>query len=99
MVNRPEWNTPITNQLLQFTSNGPTSFHVPGHRNGMVYRMLHKEDTLSAQMEQHLRMLSQIAQLDITELSHTDDLHDPQGMIAEAQQLAARLYQSEHSFF
>jgi len=99
MVNRPEWNTPIINHLLQFSLEEPTSFHVPGHGNGMVYRKLHSLNNQSTQMQQQLDVLSQIARLDVTELSHTDDLHDPQGIINEAQQLAAKLYGSEHCFF
>lgn len=99
MVNMPEWNTPIINHLLQFSLEEPTSFHVPGHRNGMVYHMLQSISAERAQLQQYIGVLSQVAQLDVTELSHTDDLHDPQGIINEAQQLAARLYNSEHCFF
>jgi len=99
MVNRPEWNTPIIKHLLQFSLEKPTSFHVPGHRNGKVYRMLHGMKAQTEQMQQLVEQLSQIAKLDVTELSHTDDLHDPQGIINEAQQLAARLYNSKHCFF
>ncbi|MFC6335134.1 aminotransferase class I/II-fold pyridoxal phosphate-dependent enzyme [Paenibacillus septentrionalis] len=95
MTNK-KWKAPLLEHLTAFAKLAPASFHVPGHRNGTVYLRLLTEHS---QLSHHFEAISQIAQLDVTELSHTDDLHDPQGVIAEAQKLAAALYESEHCFF
>lgn len=44
-------------------------------------------------------ILSDISQIDITEIDGFDDLHDPNGMLKEAQDKASALYGSEDSFF
>lgn len=43
--------------------------------------------------------LSGLYRLDITEISGFDDLHHPVSIIKEAQERAARLYHSEHTYF
>lgn len=40
-----------------------------------------------------------VYRMDITEIEGFDDLHDAKGILAKAQQFAARLYQSEETFF
>lgn len=40
-----------------------------------------------------------ILQLDVTELEGLDDLHNPTGVIQEAEHLLAKLYGSDQSFF
>lgn len=44
-------------------------------------------------------ILSDICRIDITEIDGFDDLHDPSGMLKEAQEKASALYGSEESFF
>lgn len=44
-------------------------------------------------------ILSDIFQLDITEIDDFDNLHQAQGLIRQAQERAARLYGAEESFF
>ncbi|QOS81983.1 aminotransferase class I/II-fold pyridoxal phosphate-dependent enzyme [Paenibacillus sp. JNUCC31] len=41
----------------------------------------------------------EMMRLDVTEISGTDDLHHPEGVILEAQQLAADCFGAEESFF
>ncbi|MBO0995513.1 aminotransferase class I/II-fold pyridoxal phosphate-dependent enzyme [Bacillus sp. SD088] len=77
---------PLYERLLQYKQNRPISFHVPGHKNGILY-----EGVDSA--------FAQIAQLDATELTDLDDLHAPEGVIAKAQRLLTDLYQSCQSYF
>ena len=43
--------------------------------------------------------LSELYRLDITEIDGFDDLHHPVSIIKEAQERAARLYHSEHTYF
>jgi len=80
-------NTPLYNALTQHASVNPISFHVPGHKYGIVFQ---------TQAREYYRDL---LRLDVTELSGLDDLHHPESIIAEAQQLAAELYGVEETFF
>ncbi|RCX14870.1 arginine/lysine/ornithine decarboxylase [Fontibacillus phaseoli] len=78
---------PLYEALLQYKARGDVSFHVPGHKNGMSHR-----GDLGGE-------LAQVMKIDVTEITGTDDLHHPEGVIREAQQLAADAYGAEESFF
>lgn len=79
--------TPLYDALLKHRKRGKSSFHVPGHKNGTVfYREAWKD-------------FWPLLQLDVTELNGLDDLHAPEGPIAEAEKLASQLYGSRHTFF
>lgn len=80
-------NTPILNKLVEFKDQHNARFHVPGHKGG--YSFL--GDSTSS--------FDPILGIDLTELSGLDNLHDPQGIIAEAQQLAAKCFKAEHTYF
>ncbi|MDJ0333222.1 aminotransferase class I/II-fold pyridoxal phosphate-dependent enzyme [Planococcus sp. S3-L1] len=75
---------PIVDALIQFQKRQPVSFHVPGHKHGI----------LSGLPEEIQSALS----YDLTELSDLDDLHYPQGIIQEAQLLLAEAYGAKRSF-
>lgn len=79
---------PLYEALLRYKERKDASFHVPGHKNGMSYGGgdLGKE-------------LSQVMEFDVTEITGTDDLHHPEGVIREAQLLAAETFGTEESFF
>lgn len=83
---------PLYEGLTQYVDSTQRSFHVPGHKNGLIYRdvlkHINKNDLFSSAL-----------QLDVTEISGTDDLHHPEGVIAEAQQLAAQCFGAEESHF
>lgn len=79
--------TPLYTALKGHAIKNPVSFHVPGHKYGQVFAQEALED------------FAHILQLDTTELTGLDDLHDPSGPIAEAQSLAADLYKVEKTFF
>lgn len=91
-------NIPLLNMLLKYKNTIPLSFHVPGHRNGEVLSHIQSMFETS-DYEQYFSALKKLMELDVTELSITDDLHDPQDAIEKAQQLAAHLYGVEKSFF
>ena len=76
---------PLVQALNQFKEKRPISFHVPGHKNGLL-------SGLPEEMKSAL-------QYDLTELEGLDDLHEPAGVIQEAEQRLSALYQSERSFF
>lgn len=63
----------------------PISLHVPGHKNGLLLQ--------NSTLFQHMLLL------DVTELTHLDDLHSPEGAILEAENLLANFYKVDRSFF
>ena len=92
------WHAPLLEHLIQFSKQNPMSLHVPGHRNGDVYRQL--TDLLQqTYYEELLEYMAKLAAIDVTELTHTDDLHDPETVIKEAQDATAKLYGADHSYF
>jgi arginine decarboxylase len=80
-------NAPLYEKMLSHRFQRRASFHVPGHKNG---KGLSPEASES---------LSSIMSLDYTELPTLDDLHDPTGVILEAQQLAAECFGAEQTYF
>ncbi|MFS0638405.1 aminotransferase class I/II-fold pyridoxal phosphate-dependent enzyme [Mesobacillus foraminis] len=79
--------TPLLDQLILHSNRHPISFHVPGHKYGEVF---------PAKGHEFFRPL---LQLDATELSGLDDLHSPEGVILESEELLADLYGSRKSYF
>lgn len=77
---------PLYEALKNFKESHPISYHVPGHKNGLLY------DQVNSEWEKFL-------QYDVTELSGLDDLHAPEGPIYDAQQLLCSLYGSRRSYF
>ena len=96
------YHAPLYEALLHYQESGNRSFHVPGHKNGQVYRGLsNKENTKQPGCSDVIptRAFLDMMQMDVTEISGTDDLHHPEGVILEAQQLAADCFGAEESFF
>lgn len=77
---------PLFEALCRYQHTNPVSFHVPGHKNGLLIEPLLKES-------------ASFLQYDATELSGLDDLHHAEGAIQEAQDLLADYYGSEKSYF
>lgn len=78
---------PLYNRLISHISNFPVSFHVPGHKMGKGFNPIGK------------KYYSKILKLDMTEISGLDDLHDPKGVILEAEKRAAKIFQASRTFF
>ena len=76
---------PLVEALEKFVSKRPASFHVPGHKNGLI-----------SGLPQSIR---QALTYDVTELNGLDDFHHPEESIAEAEKLLSETYNSDHSFF
>ncbi|MBT2583814.1 aminotransferase class I/II-fold pyridoxal phosphate-dependent enzyme [Planococcus sp. ISL-109] len=76
---------PIVDALVEFQRNRPTSFHVPGHKNGQL-----------SGLPQELKAA---LLYDMTELEGLDDLHAPKAAIKEAEALLAHAYGAEKSYF
>ena len=75
--------SPIYNMITNYGKSMPLPFHMPGHLMGRGLPDL----------------LKNAGMLDITEIPGADCLHNPEGVIAEAQILAARLFGAERTFF
>ncbi|MDC3414891.1 aminotransferase class I/II-fold pyridoxal phosphate-dependent enzyme [Aquibacillus sp. 3ASR75-11] len=78
---------PLYEALYQFSQGEPISFHVPGHKNGKIF---------SRQGE---ALFKHVLSLDVTELTGLDDLHEPTGVIHEAQQLSSDWFGADDTFF
>lgn len=64
---------PVYEMLEQYRHKGNISYHVPGHKNGEAYR-----STVSAESAGYL---TEVMRYDVTEITGTDDLHHPEGVI------------------
>ncbi|MGP7819484.1 aminotransferase class I/II-fold pyridoxal phosphate-dependent enzyme [Niallia sp. 01092] len=78
--------TPLYTKLAQFQQKINISFHVPGHKNGMLF---------PAYKEWGENLLH----YDLTELTGLDDLHAPTEIILHAENLLAQLYKVKSSYF
>ena len=84
MEKHPEYkNETLQETLGTYARENPARFHMPGH----------KGRGLSGFWRDELQLW------DVTELSNTDNLHAPQGAIAEAQNSMAKAYGAKASFF
>ncbi len=80
--------TPILDTLLNHAQNKVVSFHTPGHKNGAGMLPKLKDFTKK-----------NVYYLDVTVFPEVDSLHDPVSCIKQAQELAAKAYNSKHAFF
>lgn len=81
-------DAPLFEALIRHAHSGPAPFHVPGHKQRAAWSD-----------EEAGRWYGRLLSLDVTELSDTDDLHHPEGPIAEAQRLAADCFGAEETRF
>lgn len=88
MNNLQPGRAPVYEMLEQYRLKGNISYHVPGHKNGEAYRDVGEAG-----------YLGEVMRHDVTEITGTDDLHHPEGVIQEAQELAADCFGAEESFF
>ncbi|WHY77660.1 aminotransferase class I/II-fold pyridoxal phosphate-dependent enzyme [Neobacillus sp. WH10] len=82
-----QWKKPLYEALMKHVNKEPISFHVPGHKYGLI----------DQSDEDHF--FNKLLKIDATELSGLDDLHSPEGAILEAEMLLADLYHTKKSFF
>ncbi|HOQ02130.1 MAG TPA: aminotransferase class V-fold PLP-dependent enzyme [Acetivibrio clariflavus] len=77
-------NSPIYNALRKYAKSSPIPFHMPGHKIGKGIPY---------------RLLKDLHQLDMTEIPGLDNLHFPDGVIKEAQDLAAKAFGADDTSF
>lgn len=80
-------HAPLYEALVNHIKSTKWSFHVPGHKSGLLF-----EKTATS-------FFQSVLPLDVTELTGLDDLHHPEGPILEAQELLASYYNVQKSFF
>lgn len=80
-------HAPLFEEMLNFNHKSIGNFHVPGHKQGRAFDL------------QGVKWFQPLLQLDLTEVGTLDDLHDPSGVIADAQSLAADAFEAEHTLF
>ncbi|NLP52997.1 aminotransferase class I/II-fold pyridoxal phosphate-dependent enzyme [Bacillus sp. RO1] len=79
--------TPLFSGIRSHWEGSPLSGHVPGHKYGAVFPKEARD------------YFKDILKLDTTEITGMDDLHNPEGIIDEAQRLASDLYSSDETLF
>lgn len=80
--------TPLFNALRNHASQEPIQFHIPGHKKGNgsdpEFRSFIGDNALS---------------IDLINIAPLDDLHQPQGVIEQAQKLAANAFGADYTYF
>jgi arginine decarboxylase len=86
-VTRQE-STPLFSGLVAHARRNPLQFHIPGHKKGAgmapEFRAFIGENALS---------------IDLINIAPLDDLHNPHGIIQEAQEIAAEAFGADRTFF
>lgn len=80
-------SAPLFEALLAHRKRVKGNYHVPGHKQGKAFDPDGKT------------WFQPLLGLDLTEIGELDDLHDPQGVIAIAQQLAAQCFRADQTLF
>jgi arginine decarboxylase len=86
-MNDKRIEAPIFNRLNAYKDLENARFHVPGHKGGAFF------------LDQAKPLFSSMLEIDVTEITGMDDLHDPQEIIAEAQQLASTCFTADQTYF
>ncbi len=80
--------TPLFDAMVQLAELHKISFHTPGHKSGKG---------ISTRFRKFVG--PKIFSIDLTTLDEVDSLQKPKGVIKEAQELAAKAYGADRSFF
>ncbi len=80
-------NTPIQDFLISHAKLDPVSFHMPGHKGSTIYKRFGFNEFLENFMD-----------CDITEIIGADNLFQAEGILREAQDNYAALYDSDKSY-
>lgn len=84
---KSQLSTPLYDALLSFAKRETISLHVPGHKNGQLFP------------EKGMQLFQSVLPLDMTEITGMDDLHAPEGIIMEAENLAAEWFGVDTTYF
>lgn len=79
---RNQSKMPLVERLDAHAKSCPISLHVPGHKSGAIYPDAWQK----------------LLKWDVTEITGMDDLHHPEDVILEAEELLAECYGSKKLF-
>ncbi|HIE64377.1 MAG TPA: aminotransferase class I/II-fold pyridoxal phosphate-dependent enzyme [Nitrospiria bacterium] len=88
MINEEQFKTPLFDAMVALAESRKVSFHTPGHKSGKG---------ISTRFRKFVG--PNIFSIDLTSLDEVDSLQKPRGVIKESQELAARAYGADRSFF
>lgn len=74
----------LLKKLLQFRKKDKISFHIPGHKGGAGLSARYKNNAFA---------------IDVTEFAETDDLQNPDGILAAAEARAAAAFGAQKSYY
>ncbi|WP_277376066.1 aminotransferase class I/II-fold pyridoxal phosphate-dependent enzyme [Paenibacillus polymyxa] len=81
-------NTPLFTALKKHAQSNPVQFHIPGHKKGV-----------GADREFREFMGDNAFSIDMINIAPLDDLHQPSGVIEEAQKLAAEAFGADYTYY
>ena len=87
-MDRKKLTAPIAEAMRKYREDGAMAFHTPGHKQGLGAHPLLRELITEKGLREEVSLMEEL-----------DDLHEPTGCIAEAQQLAAELYGAGQAYF
>lgn len=87
-IDPSQYKTPLFDAMVSLAESRKVSFHTPGHKSGKG---------ISTRFSKYVG--HKIFSIDLTTLDEVDSLQRPTGVIKEAQELAARAYGCDRSFF
>jgi arginine/lysine/ornithine decarboxylase len=87
-IDQEQFKTPLFDAMVSLAESRKVSFHTPGHKSGKG---------ISTRFRKFVG--PKIFTIDLTTLDEVDSLQKPKGVIKEAQELAAKAYGAERSFF
>ncbi|MHB1286806.1 MAG: aminotransferase class I/II-fold pyridoxal phosphate-dependent enzyme [Leptospirales bacterium] len=88
MPNLDHYRTPLFDAMVALAESRKVSFHTPGHKSGKG---------ISTRFRKFVG--PKVFSIDLTCLDEVDSLQKPRGVIREAQELAADIYNADQSFF
>lgn len=88
MTTDDQLRTPLFDAMVALAESRKVSFHTPGHKSGKG---------ISTRFRKFAG--TKIFSIDLTTLDEVDSLHKPRGVIKEAQELAAKAYGADRSYF
>ncbi len=80
--------TPILNALKKYAQPETVRFHMPGHKGNQL-----QGNPLADFLG------NMVFRADVTNIPGMDDLHQPEGIIKESQEIAAKVFEAKKSYF
>ena len=87
-IDPSQYKTPLFDAMISLAESRKISFHTPGHKSGKG---------IATRFVKYVG--PNIFSIDLTTLDEVDSLQKPIGVIKEAQELAAKAYGADRSFF